>query len=44
VPRLDGFHGLGVLGLAVLDVLGLVEHDGVEFQSAIFSASRRINA
>ncbi len=31
-----GFHGLRILRLAVLDVLRLVQHDGVEFQSAIF--------
>ena len=30
-----GFDGLGILGLPVLDVLGLVKHNGVELQSAI---------
>ena len=33
MPRADRFHRLRVLGLAVLDVLGFVEHDGVELQS-----------
>ena len=29
-------HRLRILGLPVLDVLRLVEHDGIEFQPAIF--------
>ena len=34
--RAHCFHRLGVLRLAVFDVLRLVERDGVEFQPAIF--------
>ena len=31
----DGFHGLRVSGLPILDVLGFVEHQRVELQIAI---------
>ena len=33
--RADGLDGLGVLRLAILDVLRFVQHDGVESQAAI---------
>ena len=35
MPRPHRFHRLRVLRLAVLDVLRLVERDGVKFQPAI---------
>ncbi|NDH54748.1 MAG: hypothetical protein EBY24_22860 [Betaproteobacteria bacterium] len=35
MPRPDGLHRLRIPGLPVFDVLGLVQHDSVEFQAVI---------
>ena len=44
VAGADGFDGLGILCLAVLDVLGFIQHDGVEVQAPVMAASRRSSA